>query len=109
MIASMIKLTERAIQKVTELSRSHPSNNERLRVFVSEGGCSGREYGIKFDAPNEQDIRVGSIPAEVIVDPASMELLSGSTVDFDDGLHGTGFSVTNPNAKETCGCGRSFS
>lgn len=104
----MIELTDRAIRKVTELSLAHASGEERLRIFVSEGGCSGQEYGIKFDAPQEGDKRFGSAPAEVIVDPASLELLAGSVVDFDDGLHGTGFSVTNPNANETCGCGRSF-
>lgn len=104
----MIELTERAIRKVAELSLTHTAEDERLRIFVSEGGCSGMEYGIKFDAPQERDVRIGSAPSEVIVDPASLEVLAGSVVDFDDGLQGTGFSVKNPNANETCGCGRSF-
>ena len=105
----MIQLTESAIHKVQELEKSSSSGAERLRIFVSEGGCSGMEYGMKFDLPTDEDIRVGDERCEVIVDPVSMEKIDGSVVDFDDGLHGTGFSVKNPNAKETCGCGRSFS
>jgi len=105
----MIELTESAIQKVINLGKSHSVQGERLRIFVSEGGCSGMEYGMKFDKPAEGDIRIGGGRYEVIVDARSMELIRGSIVDFDDGLHGTGFQVKNPNAKETCGCGRSFS
>lgn len=105
----MIELTESAIQKVISLGKNNPSADERLRIFVSEGGCSGMEYGMKFDLPTEQDIRIGDDRCEVIVDPESLKQIQGSIVDFDDGLHGTGFAVKNPNAKETCGCGRSFS
>ncbi len=105
----MIELTESAIQKVIELKKSNSQENERLRIFVSEGGCSGMEYGMKFDEPTLQDIKIGNDRYEVIIDPQSMDQIQGSVVDFDDGLHGTGFSVKNPNANETCGCGRSFS
>ena len=105
----MIELTESAIQKVIELKKSNSQENERLRIFVSEGGCSGMEYGMKFDEPTLEDIKIGNDRYEVIIDPQSMDQIQGSVVDFDDGLHGTGFSVKNPNANETCGCGRSFS
>ena len=105
----MIELTERAVKKVTELTGQQTDSELRLRIFVSEGGCSGMEYGMKFDSPSESDLRIGDDRCEVLVDPDSMKQIEGSIVDFDDGLNGTGFSVRNPHAKETCGCGRSFS
>jgi iron-sulfur cluster assembly accessory protein len=104
----MIELTERAIQKINALA-SAASPEQRLRLFISEGGCSGMEYGMKFDLPVDGDLRFGDARCEIIVDPASLEKINGSSLDFDDGLHGTGFSVKNPKAVETCGCGRSFS
>jgi len=105
----MIELTESAIQKVIELGKSQNPQEQYLRIFVSEGGCSGMEYGMKLDVKRDNDISVGDERYQVIVDPVSMEKIKGSIVTFDDGLHGSGFSVKNPNAKETCGCGRSFS
>jgi iron-sulfur cluster assembly accessory protein len=103
----MIELTERAIQKITALATA-ALPEQRLRLFVSEGGCSGMEYGMKFDFPAYGDERFGDARCEIVIDATSLEKISGSVLDFDDGLHGTGFSVKNPKAAETCGCGRSF-
>ena len=104
----MIELTENAIHKVIELEKQKADPDTHLRIFVTQGGCSGMEYGMKFDRVQEQDHRIGDERCFVIVDPDSMNQIEGSVVDFDDGLNGKGFSVKNPLAQETCGCGRSF-
>lgn len=82
---------------------------KRLRVFVESGGCSGFQYGMSFDEPKADDVQFESEGVPVILDPASLAYLSGSSIDFDDGLHGKGFEIKNPNATSTCGCGKSFS
>lgn len=82
---------------------------KKLRVFVESGGCSGLQYGMSFDEPKPDDAVVESEGVPILLDPASATYLSGSTIDFDDGLHGKGFEIKNPNAGSTCGCGKSFS
>lgn len=80
----------------------------RLRLFVDNGGCSGMQYGMSFDERKADDAEFASEGVEILVDPKSLTHLDGSTVDFDDGLHGKGFEIKNPNARSTCGCGKSF-
>jgi iron-sulfur cluster assembly accessory protein len=81
-----------------------------LRVAVKPGGCSGYSYEMFFDSEVMSDDVVREFgTVKVIVDSASAELLTGSTLDFSDGLQGAGFNITNPNATRTCGCGSSFS
>lgn len=80
-----------------------------LRVSVETGGCSGFEYAMAFDQPKPDDEVVESQGVKLVIDPASAVYLAGCSVDFDDGLHGKGFEIINPNAKNTCGCGKSFS
>ncbi|MGE9296039.1 MAG: HesB/IscA family protein, partial [Puniceicoccales bacterium] len=82
--------------------------NRLLRVFVEAGGCSGFEYGMSFDMPKDDDQRLSDHGVDFLVDPASLSYLDGCRIHFDDGLHGKGFEVNNPNAASTCGCGRSF-
>ena len=82
---------------------------KRLRVFVETGGCSGFQYGMSFDVAKPEDQQLKSEGVEILIDPASLAYLSGSQIDFDDGLHGKGFEIKNPNAQSTCGCGKSFS
>lgn len=79
-----------------------------LRVFVESGGCSGFQYGMSFDEPKVDDSVLESEGVAMLLDPASLAYLSGSQIDFDDGLHGKGFEIKNPNAQSTCGCGKSF-
>ncbi len=81
---------------------------KRLRVFVESGGCSGFQYGMSFDEPKVDDSVLESEGVAMLLDPASLAYLSGSQIDFDDGLHGKGFEIKNPNAQSTCGCGKSF-
>jgi len=81
-----------------------------LRVAVRPGGCSGFSYEMYFDsdiASDDQTIDYSGV--RVVVDPSSAMLLEGATLDFKDGLEESGFSINNPNAERTCGCGQSFS
>jgi iron-sulfur cluster assembly accessory protein len=80
-----------------------------LRVLVESGGCSGFQYGMSFDEAKADDQRFESEGVPLILDPASLAYLDGSSIDFDDGLQGKGFEIKNPNAQSTCGCGKSFS
>ena len=83
-------------------------DGKALRVYVEQGGCSGMQYGLTFDEVREGDVRQEFGKLLVVVDAFSAEYLRGSVVDFSDDLNDSGFKVTNPNAKTTCGCGNSF-
>jgi iron-sulfur cluster assembly protein/iron-sulfur cluster insertion protein len=104
----MITLTERAARQVERLQMEKAGEGQLLRVFVESGGCSGMQYGMSFDAPKADDNVIESEGVRVLLDQASGIYLSGSVVDFDDGLHGKGFEIKNPNAHSSCGCGKSF-
>ncbi|HPA19549.1 MAG TPA: iron-sulfur cluster assembly accessory protein [Verrucomicrobiae bacterium] len=79
-----------------------------LRIFVEDGGCSGKQYGMSIDSPKDDDRIFELEGAKVFIDPVSLEFLRGSVVDYEGGLTGAGFRVRNPNAKRSCGCGTSF-
>jgi iron-sulfur cluster assembly accessory protein len=104
----MITLTARAARQVQTMRSAQPDAAKQLRVFVESGGCSGLEYGMSFDLPKADDQVFESEGVQVLVDLASLARLKGTSIDFDDGLHGKGFELTNPNAQTTCGCGKSF-
>jgi iron-sulfur cluster assembly protein/iron-sulfur cluster insertion protein len=104
----MIQLTPRAANQVRSMRASAESSAGRLRLFIETGGCSGLQYGMSFDEPKVDDAAFASEGVDIILDPKSLEHLDGTTVDFDDGLHGKGFEIKNPNAHTTCGCGKSF-
>lgn len=106
----MITLTETAAAKVGELIKAEGDDNLALRVAVKPGGCSGFSYELFFDTDiADDDIRSSYGDVTVVVDPSSAQLLQGATLDYKDGLQGAGFSIDNPNAQRTCGCGQSFS
>ena len=109
--AEPITLTDAAIAKVAELIAGEGTDEVlALRVAVQPGGCSGFNYDMYFDSEfADDDIVTEFGTVKVAVDPASADLLTGSTLDFADGLQGAGFHITNPNATRTCGCGNSFS
>jgi iron-sulfur cluster assembly protein/iron-sulfur cluster insertion protein len=105
-----VTLSDAATTKVTELLAQEEGENLALRVAVKPGGCSGYSYEMFFDTEVMSDDVVREFgTVKVVVDEASAELLTGSTLDFSDGLQGAGFHITNPNATRTCGCGSSFS
>jgi len=107
-VVLMISLTESAAIKINSLQKETADDSKRVRIFVEAGGCSGLEYGMSFDAPKEGDKELESLGVAFLMDETSLAYLDGSVVDFDDGLQGKGFEIKNPNAKTTCGCGRSF-
>ena len=108
--SEVITLTEGATAKVAELLEQEGNPELALRVAVRPGGCSGFSYEMFFDSDvADDDVTVSFGAVRVVVDPASASLLQGATLDFKDGLQGAGFSINNPNASRTCGCGNSFS
>jgi iron-sulfur cluster assembly accessory protein len=104
----MLTLTPRAARQVQAMHATQSDALKRLRVFVEGGGCSGFQYGMSFDLPKEGDQMFETEGVQVLVDPTSLAYLAGTNIDFDDGLHGKGFELKNPNAQSTCGCGKSF-
>ena len=106
----MITLTDQASVKVKELLDAEGDQSLALRVAVRPGGCSGYSYEMFFDSEiADDDLAQSYGPVKVVVDPMSAQLLTGATLDFKDGLQSSGFSINNPNAERTCGCGQSFS
>ena len=108
----MINVTPTAASKITELLAEENKTEAGLRVFVQGGGCSGFQYGLMIDegegdAAADQVFEVQGV--KLLVDPISVRYLKGAEVDFVDSLAGGGFTIRNPNAKSTCGCGSSFS
>lgn len=106
-------LTERAAARIAEIAAAQAppgADAPALRVAVLAGGCSGFQYRFDLDtAPQPDDLVIARGGARVVVDPASMDLLAGSELDYTDELMGSHFAVRNPNAKSACGCGTSFS
>ena len=106
---TLVSLTDRAAAKVKELMALEPAGEaEVLRVAVQGGGCSGFEYALGFDRGSmEGDHELNAHGVRVVVDPFSAPYLTGTEIDFVDGLQG-GFAINNPNATAGCGCGHSF-
>jgi len=106
----MIQITETAKQRIVELLNEENNPDLKLRTFVQGGGCSGFSYGFTFDeeqAEDDWELPVGTF--KVLVDSMSMQYLQGAEIDYKESLEGAAFSIKNPNAETTCGCGSSFS
>lgn len=102
--------TDAAADKVRELLSDEPDPEQKLRVFVTGGGCSGFQYGFKFEKSEEEgDTVVHKNGVSLLVDPMSVQYLLGAEIDYKDGVEGSQFVIRNPNAASTCGCGSSFS
>jgi len=102
--------SDNAAAKVKGLIEEEGNTALKLRVYVTGGGCSGFQYGFSFDEElAEDDTVITNNGVDMIVDPMSYQYLVGATVDYTEGLKGSQFVVTNPNAETTCGCGSSFS
>ena len=103
------RLTDRAARRIAEIARADGAD-QALRVAVLAGGCSGFQYRFELaPAPDTDDVVIEEGGARVLIDPASMDLLAGSELDYTDALMGSHFAVRNPQAKSACGCGTSFS
>jgi iron-sulfur cluster assembly protein/iron-sulfur cluster insertion protein len=108
--STVFTLTDAASDKVKSLIAAEGNPDLFLRVAVRPGGCSGFSYEMFFDsdlAGDDAKIEQGGVT--VVIDAASAPYLGGAQLDFNDGLQGAGFSINNPNAQRSCGCGQSFS
>lgn len=105
-----LQFTQGAASKVKSLVDEEGNPRLKLRVFVTGGGCSGFQYGFTFDEDvAEDDTIVEREGVSLVVDPMSFQYLAGAEVDYQEGLEGSRFVISNPNASSTCGCGSSFS
>ena len=108
-IPTPIVFTDSAADKVAQLIEDEGNPDLKLRGFVQGGGCSGFQYSFTFDdACNEDDCVIERDDARIVVDEMSWDFLSGAEIDFVEELIGAYFTIRNPNASSTCGCGTSF-
>ena len=102
----MITITESAKVKIADILAEENNPTLRVRAFVQGGGCSGFQYGFTLDEDvGEDDFDIDG----VLVDSMSMQYLTGAVIDYREDAMGANFSISNPNAQTTCGCGSSFS
>lgn len=101
------KVTERAFSRLSEIGAG--DQGQALRIAVEGGGCSGFQYDIRLDRPAEDDLILEGMGQKVVVDSVSLPFLAGATIDFTEELIGARFTIDNPNASSSCGCGTSFS
>ena len=105
----IVTLTESAADQVRSMvAESLEHQGKILRVYVEKGGCSGMQYGLVFDEERPNDLKAEAHGVAVVIDPFSANYLSGAKVDYVDALTGGGFKVLNPQARQSCGCGKSF-
>ena len=107
--APVVAVTPRAAEEIKAMMALPENTGKSLRVYVEQGGCSGMQYGMVFDEKRDGDLTGGQDGVSVYVDSISAQYLRGTVIDFSDDLTAGGFKITNPNAKESCGCGKSFS
>ena len=106
---SPLVFTEAAARKVRDLIDEEGNPALKLRLYITGGGCSGFQYGFTFDeAVNDDDTTVENCGVTLLVDPLSVQYLTGAEVDYTEDLQGAQFVIRNPNAATTCGCGSSF-
>lgn len=100
------KVTDRAFARLAEIGAG--AEGQALRIAVEGGGCSGFQYDIRLDTPAEDDLVLEGQGQKVVVDNVSLPFLEGATIDFTEELIGARFTIENPNATSSCGCGTSF-
>jgi iron-sulfur cluster insertion protein len=107
----MIEITESAKNKIIDILNEENNPDLKLRTFVQGGGCSGFQYGFTLDHDqNEDDFEFPlNSQYKILVDAMSMQYLQGAEIDYKEDVMGSNFSIKNPNAQTTCGCGSSFS
>ena len=109
-VAQPLVFTDAAAAKVKSLIDEEGNPNLKLRVFVQGGGCSGFQYGFTFDEEAaEDDTRMVKGGVTLLIDPMSLQYLTGAEIDYQQNVEGEQFVIRNPNATSTCGCGSSFS
>ena len=107
---NLIDVKPNAVIKLKQLFAEENNPNIKLRVFVQGGGCSGFQYGFTFDEEvNEDDFDLEFDGVRLLVDSMSSSYLQGAEIEYVESLNGSSFSIKNPQAQTTCGCGSSFS
>lgn len=105
----MVEITESAKNKILDLFYEEGNPELKLRTFVQGGGCSGMQYGFTFDDEQaEDDFEISLGNTKILIDSMSMQYLAGAVIDYKEDIMGSNFSISNPNAQTTCGCGSSF-
>jgi iron-sulfur cluster assembly protein/iron-sulfur cluster insertion protein len=108
-IEPVVNLTENAASQIKSMLADDPGQaGKHLRVYVESGGCSGMQYGMVFDEKRDGDLLSESFGVTVLIDQFSANYVRGAVVDFSEALTGGGFKINNPNARQSCGCGKSF-
>jgi len=108
-LARPLEFTPAAAAKARVLVAEEGNPALKLRVYIQGGGCSGFQYGFEFDEQQaEDDLTITTDGVSLLVDPLSLHYLMGATVDYVENLSGAQFTIRNPNARSTCGCGSSF-
>jgi iron-sulfur cluster assembly accessory protein len=105
---AMLDLTANAANEVKSMLLRPENAGKNLRLYIEKGGCSGMQYGLVFDEKRAEDWSAELQGVTVMVDPFSAAYVRGSVIDFSDSLTGGGFKISNPNARQSCGCGKSF-
>jgi iron-sulfur cluster insertion protein len=109
-IAVPLDFTDSAASKVSALILEEGNPELKLRIYVSGGGCSGFQYNFAFDeTKNDDDTVIEKNGVSLLIDAMSYQYMEGASVDYQEGLEGARFVISNPNASSTCGCGSSFS
>jgi iron-sulfur cluster assembly accessory protein len=103
-----VRLTQSAAEEVKSLLAQADNAGKTLRISVEEGGCSGLQYSMFFDEARPDDLACEYFGVNVVVDPLSAQYVQGAVVDLSDGLSELTFRISNPNARQSCGCGNSF-
>jgi iron-sulfur cluster assembly accessory protein len=103
-----VSLTESAARHVAEIIGEPNPENKGLRIYIETGGCSGMSYAMEISPRKPGDEEFSTNGTKLFVEDRGLVYLAGSIIDYKDGLTGAGFRITNPNAKQTCGCGKSF-
>jgi iron-sulfur cluster insertion protein len=105
-----VTITNDAFKKINDLLSEENNPKLKLRTFVQGGGCSGFQYGFTFDEDqNDDDFLIEKDSVKILIDAMSMQYLEGAVIDYKEDIMGASFSIKNPNAETTCGCGSSFS
>jgi len=104
----VVQVTPSAAQEIKSLLQKPENGGKAFRVYIEQGGCSGMQYSMTFDERRPDDSCVEMHGINVLVDPFSAQYLRGAVVDFSDSLSAGGFKISNPNASQSCGCGKSF-
>ncbi len=107
-IVPVVQLSQSAAEELKSLLQKPENAGKMLRVYVEQGGCSGMQYALTFDEQRPGDLAAQMHEIPLLVDSFSAQYLRGAVVDFSDSLTGGGFKISNPNARQSCGCGKSF-